>query len=624
MLLASLQNVTKRYGDQAVLRGASFTVSSGQKLGVIGPNGSGKTTILRILLGREPPSDGTAVLAKGVRVGYVPQYVEYDEEQTVLECILAEHRRLAAEVREQEERLAHAGSSEMDRALRRYQGARDEYDRIGGDDVPRRARAMLDALGLAGRGGQQITSLSGGEKNVLSLTQAMLAEPDLLVLDEPANHLDYLGVAWLEDFLTRFRGAALVVSHNRYLLDRVAGGILQLDNGAVRYYDGGYSACRATRLRELLARQSDYVANQKRLAQLEALVQRFAEITKRSSDPAWGRRLRARRSQLAREKRAAVDRPTLGPDAMRVDFEAEASRANIAVQVRGYRKAFGELHLFDNVDLDIGCGERVALVGPNGCGKSSLLRDIIEHGEWDHDVIRIGPSLRVGYCPQEQETLQGDNLILDEVVSVGGVSRRDASGLLGRLLFPWERLDKRVADLSGGERNRLQLAKLIALKPNFLVLDEPTNHLDIPAREAVEEALSDFDGTILVVSHDRYFLDKIVSRVVEVRDRRLISYPGNFSDFWHARRAARARTVGRVTERRKQRGGAAPRAGGDGAAELERRIDEAEGRVLELERRVADAFERRDHREGRRASKQLEQLRRHVNDLYQKWLAADS
>jgi len=624
VLLAGLQNVTKRYGAQTVLRGASFTVSSGQKLGLIGANGSGKTTILRLLLGREPPSDGTAVLTKGARVGYVPQYVEYDEDQTVLDCILAEHRARAAALREQEERLARAAGSEMNRALRRYQQARDAYDRVGGDDVPRRARAMLDALGLAGRGEQAIASLSGGEKNVLSLTQAMLAEPDLLVLDEPANHLDYLGVAWLEDFLTRFKGAALIVSHNRYLLDRVAGGILQLDNGTVRYYDGGYSTYRATRLRELLAQQSDYVANQKRLAQLEALVQRFAEIAKRSSDPAWGRRLRARRSQLAREKEDAVDRPTLGPDGMRIDFETEASRANIAVQIRAYRKAFGELRLFDNVDLDIACGERVALVGPNGCGKSTLLRDIVEHGEWDHPVIRIGPSLRVGYCPQEQETLRDDRTILDEVVSVGGITRRDASGLLGRLSFPWDSLQKQVADLSGGERNRLQLAKLIALKPNFLVLDEPTNHLDIPAREAVEEALADFDGTILVVSHDRYFLDKVVDRVVEVRQLRLISYPGNFSDFWHARRAARARTVGRVTERRKQRGGAAPKAGGDGAADLERRIAEAEGRVLELERRVADAFEHRDRRGGRRAAKQLEQLRRHVEDLYQKWLAQDA
>ena len=307
MLLASVQNVRQEYGVQSVLRGVSFQVSSGQKLGLIGPNGSGKTTILRILLGMEEPTGGTASLTRGVRVGYVPQYVEYDEDETVMDCVLEEHRRLTTALRLEEKRLAGASEREMPRALRAYQRARDEYDHVTGDHFPQRARAMLDALGLAGRSRQKIASLSGGEKNVLSMTQALLAEPDLLVLDEPANHLDYLGIAWLEDFLVRFRGAVLLVSHNRYLLDRTVAGILQLENGRVRYYDGGYSTYRATRLRELMAQQSDYIANQKRLARLEALVRRFADIARNSTSPAWGRRLRARRAQLEREKARAVE-----------------------------------------------------------------------------------------------------------------------------------------------------------------------------------------------------------------------------------------------------------------------------------------------------------------------------
>ena len=625
MLLANLQNVTKRYSVETILQGVSFQISSGQKLGLIGPNGSGKTTILRILLDQEPPSEGIAVLARGVKVGYIPQYVEYNDNDTVMDIILTDHRRLAAVLREQEERLAQASEAQMDKAFREYEQALDDYNSIDGDNFPQRAQAMLDALGLRGKGGQKIGSLSGGEKNVLSMTQALLAEPDLLVLDEPANHLDYLGVAWLEDFLNRFKGAVLIVSHNRYLLDRVVDGILQLEGGRVSYYDGGYSNYRAARLRELLAQQSDYIANQKRLAHLEERVKIFERIARTNTDPAWGKRLRALRSQLEREKSQAVEKPTLGESSIRADFAAEATRAKIALQINGYSRAFEDLRLFENIDLNIDCGERVALVGPNGCGKTTLLRDIVKHGAWDNQVIRIGPSLSVGYCSQEQEMLRGDRTILDEILTAAPMIRQDAANILARFLFNWDDLQKRVEELSGGERNRLQLARMMVLRPNFLILDEPTNHLDIQAREAVEEALEDFKGTILVVSHDRYFLDKIVNRVVEVRDGRLVSYPGNFTDFWYARKRSMPRTVGRVATRRKHREQSESQKMSENTlATLEQRVMVAEGKKLALERRITKAFERRDHREGRRAAKQLERLEAQIDDLYEKWMAEDT
>ncbi|MGH2544528.1 MAG: ATP-binding cassette domain-containing protein, partial [Ardenticatenaceae bacterium] len=335
-------------------------------------------------------------LVPSARIGYVPQYVEYDDNETVLDYLLVEYELLASALHDAEERLERASESDLDRALRAFQRVRDDYDRLDGDLFPHRARAMLDALGLPGRQDQKIGSLSGGEKNVLSLAKALLANPDLLMLDEPANHLDYKGVAWLEDFLNRFRGAVLIVSHSRYLLDRVVNGILQLENGRVRQYEGGYSAYRATRLRDLLAQQSDYIANQKRLAQLEALVKRFEQIARSKPDPKWGKRLRARKSQLQRERKQAVEKPILDESAIRADFASEATRANIALQIRGYSKSIGDLTLFEDAELDIAGGERVALVGPNGCGKTTLLRDIVERGSWDSDVIRIGPSMVVG------------------------------------------------------------------------------------------------------------------------------------------------------------------------------------------------------------------------------------
>ena len=621
MLLASLQNVTKRYSVETILKGASFQISSGQKLGLIGPNGSGKTTILRILLNQEPPSEGIAVLAKNAKIGYVPQYVEYDESETVLEYLLTEHRQMAAALREQEERLAQASESELDRAFRAYEKARKAYESADADNLPQRARAMLDSLGLVGKEEQKIGSLSGGEKNVLSLAGALLAEPDLLVLDEPANHLDYMGVAWLEDFLTRFKGAVLIVSHNRYLLDRVADGILQLQDGQISYYDGGYSTYRVARLRELLAHQADYVSNQKRLAQLEERVKIFERIANTHSDPKWGKRLRAMRSQLAQEKSQAIEKPNLGESAIQADFSAERTQAKIALRLQDYSKSFGDLNLFQNVNMGMDCNERVALVGSNGSGKTTLLRDIVEHGAWDNQTIRIGPSLSVGYCSQEQEVLRDDRTILEEIQSAVPMGRRDAAGILSKFLFEWDDLQRRVSELSGGERNRLQLARLVAMKPNFLILDEPTNHLDIPAREAVEEALEDFKGTLLVVSHDRYFLDKLVNRVVEVRDRQLVSYPGNFTDFWRERGRSMPRAVGRITTRRKQRERRkTTESPGETLVSLEKRIADAERKKIDLEHRIAGAFERNDYREGRRAAKQLEGLKSQIDDLYEKWM----
>ncbi len=625
MLLAALQNVTMRYGAQTVLRSVSFRISSGQKLGFIGPNGAGKTTAIRLMLGQEAPAEGNAFVARGVRVGYVPQRVEYPEGKTVRECLLEEFHALTAELHERERALSEASGADLDAAMRAYQRVRDEYDRIDGHWLPERAEAMLEALGLVGRSEQPVGSLSGGEKNVLALARALLEDPELLLLDEPGNHLDYVGLAWLEDFLTRFKGAVLIVSHNRYLLDRVVDGILHLEGGRVTSYGGNYSDYRLSRLRQLVAQQADYIANQKRLARLEALVQRFADIARNSTDPAWGRRLHARRTQLEREKEAAVERPELGPSAIQPDFGAETSRANIALQLRGYSKAFDALELFRRAELDVRCGERVALVGPNGSGKTTLLRDVVTTGAWENPTVRVGPSMQIGYCAQEQEVLRPERTVLETVMSAGLPSPGGARAVLARFLFYEQDLGKAVADLSGGERNRLQLALLMVQKPNFLILDEPTNHMDIPAREAIEDALADYEGTVLVVSHDRYFLDKVVERVVEVRERKLVSHAGNFSDFWSRRSAAqraagRASAAGRVSSRRKARERSARTTSGK-LNDLEKRISDAEERKVELERRLESAFQQNNRREARRSAAELERLQKELERLYDKWFA---
>ncbi|MBT3943152.1 MAG: ABC-F family ATP-binding cassette domain-containing protein, partial [Chloroflexi bacterium] len=336
------------------------------------------------------------------------------------------------------------------------------------------------------------------------------------------------------------------------------------------------------------------------------------------------KRLRARRSQLNRETAHAVERPEIDTSAIEANFGSERTQSNIVLRLRGYSKGYDDLSLLENVDFDLTSGERVAIIGPNGSGKTSLLRDVVSEGAWDNDTIRIGPSIRTGYAAQEQEVLDGNVTILEEIMNAPPqTNETTAFAHLRKFLFTREDLSKKIADLSGGERNRLQLARLTKLKPNFLILDEPTNHMDIPAREAIEEALAEYEGSILVVSHDRYFLDNVVNRVVELEDRDLTSFDGNFSEFWQARRAPLSRETGRVSTRGANRRAArAERADQrSGLANLERRIKEAEAEKLELEHRVGQAFENRKDRDGRRLNKQLERVSSVLEDLYQQWVS---
>ena len=622
MLVASFNNVSAHYGSQIVLDRISFQIDENDKLGLIGRNGSGKTTLLKVLTGSEEPTSGSVVVPQSTTVGYVPQYVDADETVTVRDFLLEDYNRVSNDLRRAERGLESAGQADTGHALADYQNALDAYDRMDGERFVDEADSMLASMGLEGKEAQRVGSLSGGEQNVLSLTRALLSKPDLLLLDEPGNHLDFHGMAWLEDFLLRFRGAVLVVSHNRYLLDRVASGILELEHGRVTRYEGNYSAYRAQRLRDLLSQQSDYVANQKRLAQLEALVHRFEQIARANSDPAWGRRLRARRSQLERERRQAVEKPEMDTSAIRTHFDSAPTRANIAVHVRGYTRGYGEDLLFDKAEMEVNGGETVALVGANGSGKSTLLRDIVERGEWDSEDIRVGPSMKIGYSAQQQETLDNDETVVQQVREVASMTNQTAFGLLSTLLFDYEDMDKMVGDLSGGERNRLQIARLMVMKPNLLILDEPTNHMDIPSQEAVEDALEEFQGTLLIVSHDRYFLDKLAQRVVEIRDRKLVSHTGGFSEFWRTRGPTDAGVVGRVSRRRRRSAPDRVRRAHTRLerSDLERRIQEAEARKLSLEDEMTQAFANRHMRQGRRAQRQLDRLTAELQGMYDRWV----
>jgi ATP-binding cassette subfamily F protein 3 len=617
----------KHYGTQDVLEDVTLSVEAGQKIGLVGRNGAGKTTLLRILLGEEPPSSGQCIRATGARIGYVPQGIDVPDGLAVESFLLQDHRRAEADLRAREAELAlPAGASAA--GLARYQAALDAFEAAGGHEAAARAERLLDGLGLGGRLQQPAGSLSGGERNVLALARALLDRPDLLVLDEPGNHLDYEGLAWLERYLAAFPGAVLLVSHDRHLLDAVATVILELEGRRLREYAGNYSSYRMQKLRALVAQQADYSADRKHLERLEALVARFAAIARSSSDPGWGRRLHARQTQLARQREQAVARPELDSSRIRLRLESRAARADIALRVVGYTRSVGGRKLFENASLEIACGERVALVGPNGCGKTTFIRDLVESGSWDHPHLRVGPSLTIGYCAQNQETLDPARTVLETLLALGVPSRQAAFPIAARVLFDWDDLDKRVAELSGGEANRLQLACLTVVGATLLLLDEPTNHVDVASREAIEESLAEFPGTVLVVSHDRYFLDKIATAVVEVRDRGFGRYAGQPLEFWQERdgaasaprrrppaASAPARLATRGRERRRPPGPAP-------AGAIEGRIERLERERAEVERKLSEAFARGEHRQGRDLANRAERLQKLIDALYEDWQRA--
>jgi len=622
--MVSFIEASKHYGTQDVLAGVTCEIRDGEKVGLIGANGAGKTTFLRLLTGEEETSSGSVTVSPGTRMGYVPQHWEADPGLTLEECLTGECRALKASLEVQEARLAEAAPCDIDAALRAYQRARDAFDEAGGEDAPRRAEKLLDGLGLADRLHQEIRTLSGGERNVLSLARALMMRPTLLVLDEPGNHLDYIGLSWLEKFLQEFPGTVLVVSHNRYMLDRVVTRIFELQQTRLTQYEGNYSHYRLERLRKAVAQQAQYSAEQKRLAHLEELVRRFEEIARRTADPAWGRRLHTRRTQLERERRQAVAKPEIAVNRIVLETDVERTRADIALQVNSYSRGFDGRELFREADLLIPCGERAALVGPNGCGKTTFLKDVVERSSWDSKTLRIGPSLTVGYCAQNQEVFDPDKTVLEEFLSLGTFTRSQVFASLSRFLFSWEDLDKPVRDLSGGEKNRLQIARVIMMKSSFLILDEPTNHMDIQSREAIEESLSAFPGTILVVSHDRYLLDTIATMVVEVVDRGFVASKGSFSEVWAGRQPFMSRGDGRTLTRRKryeeakERGGRPP-SNAQRVREIERRITELEAEKRRLEEDITAAFGEGDHRRGRALGQKLERTSRLLKGLYEEW-----
>jgi len=561
MISITVSNATLILGAHAIFRELNWEIQHDQKIGLIGPNGAGKSSLLKLIIGEHAPEKGgTVIRAKGVTVGYLPQHPEFDPERTAYSLALEGNPRVAeieAELQQVEAKLGNPEVYSNTKALERTLDAQhkliEEFEALGGANYEARVCEILRGLGLPESDFEKpIRALSGGQKKLIGLARLLLAKPSVFLLDEPDNHLDMPGKAYLEKLINAYPGAVVIISHDRYILDAVATHIAEIEDGKITTFTGNYTEYILDK-EERLARQEElYQVQQREIGRLEMAIKRYAMWGKVYDNEKFAKKAKTMQKRL--DKMEKVEKPVLERRKMDLELNGwrgsnqvlefvEVSKSFPSHRESGLETSRGEQHrttrpaplnarnILQNINFLIRHGERVGLIGANGAGKSVLLRLILGRETPTRGEIKIGPSVKVGYYAQEHETLDFNQTVIDAVRLTGNMSENRAVSFLTRYLFNYQQATQRIGSLSGGERSRLQLALLVLSGANFLLLDEPTNNFDIASAEVLENALNDFNGTVLVISHDRYFLDRTVNRIFELKDANITEYIGGYSDF---------------------------------------------------------------------------------------------
>ncbi len=633
MIILELRGIENASGGNEVLKNVSMTLQNGQRMGLVGVNGCGKTTLLRIIAGLEEADGGSVSLLKGMRMGYLRQTYVPTPGNTVLEELEQVYepvRRMEERLRAMEEEMAAAREEDLVRLGEDYARLQERFEKADGYSRHSLVQGALKGMGFGeDRWNQSAEKLSGGEMTRLGLCRLLLEKPDLLLLDEPTNHLDLEALTWLEKYLDGYRGAVIVVSHDRYFLDRVCTDMTEILLGVSEQYAGNYSSYMDQRSARFESRMRAWEQQQQEIARQEAVIARLRSFNREKSIK------RAESRVKALEKIERLDKPA-DEKQIRFSFGVNRRTGEDVLDIRDYAKSFGERVLFEHADLKMSSGDRVALIGPNGIGKTTFLRCLMGLETPDAGTVRWGANIDLGYYDQMQSSLHGEKTVLREVWDdFVRLSQTEVRGALGLFLFTGEDVFMRVADLSGGEKGRLALVKMMLRRDNVLLMDEPTNHLDADSREVLEDALEDFPGTILAVSHDRYFINRFANRVAVLGPDGITVYRGNYDDYIREleRRALGAETEdvpGGLTKtealKEKRRRKAAleeKKALKARAEEAEKYVAEVEARLEEQEKRMAlkENYENPDR--ARECARVYRELKEELERAYAEWEAAE-
>ena len=535
-MLLSCQNISKAFNEQPVLSNVSFHLEDYDKAAIVGINGAGKTTLLRIIVGEQSADEGIVTFAKDKTFGYLAQDQSVDTSLTIYEELLSVKSHvieLEQRMRETELAMKQTEGTKLQELMDSYTRLTHAYEMADGYSLQSEVTGVLKGLGFEeAEFSKSVSALSGGQKTRVALGRLLLTKPDLIILDEPTNHLDLHSIAWLENYLLNYNGAVLVVSHDRYFLDRIAGKIVEIDQTKATSFNGNYSAYAVKKEQLRTAALHAYLKQQQEIKHQEAVIEKLRSFNREKSI----KRAESRIKLL--DKMDVLEKPGVASTDIHLTLTPSYESGKDVLKIEGLSKAFGSNRLFNDLAMDIKRGEHVAVIGDNGTGKTTILKIINALLEADAGTITLGTNVHIGYYDQEHQVLHMEKTLFEEISDdYPYLNNTQIRNTLAAFLFTGEDVYKRVGDLSGGERGRLSLARLMLSEANFLILDEPTNHLDITSKEILEDALNAYQGTVLYVSHDRYFINRTASRILELADKQLVNYLGNYDYYLEKRQA---------------------------------------------------------------------------------------
>ena len=633
-MILSCNNISKSFGTDVIIKSCSFNIEDHEKAAIVGINGAGKSTLLKIITGIEPADTGLVTLAKDKTLGYLAQQQNLGSDNTIYDELLSVKQYILdmeKELRSIEKRMNTADGDELENLMKKYSDLNHRFEMENGYAYKSEITGVLKGLGFSEEDFTlNVNTLSGGQKTRVALGRLLLAKPDIILLDEPTNHLDMESIRWLENYLLNYNGAVLIVAHDRYFLDKIVSKIIELDNGVATVFSGNYTdyAAKKAILRNM--KLKEYLNQQREIKHQEDVITKLKQFNREKSI----KRAESREKML--DKIEIVDKPQELNDKMNIKLEPNVVSGNDVLTISGLSKSFDDVTLFDNIDIEIKRGERVALIGNNGTGKTTILKLINGIIEPDSGSIYLGAKVNIGYYDQEHHVLDPDKTIFDEIRDAyPDLNNTQIRNTLAAFLFTNEDEFKYIRDLSGGEKGRVSLAKLMLSNANFLILDEPTNHLDIVSKEILENALNNYTGTVLFVSHDRYFINAAATRIIELSNKTVVNYIGNYDYYLEKRDILSAKPINTVSSADIEH---AKKAADSKASWQEEKVKQAQLKKIKnelkrTEERIANIEERIDKLDNMYADPAIssdtaklmeihtekEELSKELDKLYDRW-----